>query len=169
MSLVRPWSIKGDALYGIRSTCRSAPNTSARTDVPTGREAQSLGTEPRSHLAWQGYEKLRNISHARPEHGRALVTDVIASFPTCPIPEVARLGRTLEQCESAILAYFDTKGAVPPKDPPKRSSSSKRPGEPPAASVTSPTTGSDAYSLPAGNAPTRRKKPTMPKCEGPHS
>jgi hypothetical protein len=29
----------------------------------------------------------------------ALVTDVMASFPTCPIPEVARLGRTLKQME----------------------------------------------------------------------
>jgi len=30
------------------------------------------------------------------------------SFPTCPIPEVARLGRTLKQWRAAFLAYFDT-------------------------------------------------------------
>ena len=28
----------------------------------------------------------------------------------CPIPEVARLGRTLKQWKAAILAYFDTQG-----------------------------------------------------------
>jgi transposase len=31
--------------------------------------------------------------------------------PTCPIPEVARLGRTLRAWRAAILAYFDTNGA----------------------------------------------------------
>jgi hypothetical protein len=36
---------------------------------------------------------------------------VISSFPTCPIPEVARLGRTLKQRKAAILACFDTSGA----------------------------------------------------------
>jgi transposase len=30
------------------------------------------------------------------------------SFPTCPIPEIRRLGRTLKQWASAFLAYFDT-------------------------------------------------------------
>lgn len=36
---------------------------------------------------------------------------VLAAFPTCPIPEVARLGRTLRGWKAAILAYFDTHGA----------------------------------------------------------
>ena len=36
---------------------------------------------------------------------------MISSFPTDPIPEVARLGRTLKQWKAAILAYFDTSGA----------------------------------------------------------
>ena len=30
--------------------------------------------------------------------------------PTCPIPEVARLGRTLRAWRSQVLAYFDTDG-----------------------------------------------------------
>ncbi|MDT0196270.1 transposase, partial [Arthrobacter sp. AB6] len=49
--------------------------------------------------------------HARPERGRELVNEVIASFPSCPIPEMARLGRTLKQWKTAILAYFETNGA----------------------------------------------------------
>jgi transposase len=32
----------------------------------------------------------------------------VASLPSCPIPEVARLGRTLRQWKQAFLAYFDT-------------------------------------------------------------
>ena len=33
---------------------------------------------------------------------------VLASFHTCPIPEVARLGRTLRRWHCAFLAYFTT-------------------------------------------------------------
>jgi transposase len=62
-------------------------------------------------LAWQSYQKLRNIYHARPDRGRELVNEIIASFPVCPIPEAARLGRTLKQWKTAILAYFATQGA----------------------------------------------------------
>jgi Transposase len=32
------------------------------------------------------------------------------SFHTCPIPEVARLGRTLRAWKAQILPYFDTSG-----------------------------------------------------------
>ncbi len=36
---------------------------------------------------------------------------MITAFPTCPISEVTRLGRTLRRWKAAILAYFDTTGA----------------------------------------------------------
>ncbi len=36
--------------------------------------------------------------------------DVIATLHTCPIPEVARLGRTLRAWRTQVLAYFDTDG-----------------------------------------------------------
>jgi len=35
---------------------------------------------------------------------------VLDSFPSCPIPEVARLGRTLRAWKKQVLAYFDTEG-----------------------------------------------------------
>ncbi len=35
---------------------------------------------------------------------------MLNSFHTCPIPEVARLGRTLRAWRAQILAYFDTDG-----------------------------------------------------------
>jgi transposase len=31
---------------------------------------------------------------------------VLDSFPTCPIPEIARLGRTLNAWKQQFLAYF---------------------------------------------------------------
>ncbi len=33
----------------------------------------------------------------------------MASFPTCPIPEIKRLGKTLKRWREAFLAYFDTR------------------------------------------------------------
>ena len=36
---------------------------------------------------------------------------ILASFPSSPIPEIARLGRTLAQWREAFLAYFSTGGA----------------------------------------------------------
>ncbi|XAS69714.1 transposase [Micrococcaceae bacterium Sec5.7] len=62
-------------------------------------------------LAWQCYQQVRAIYHARAEKGRELVTQVLSSFPSCPIPEIARLGRTLRNWKAAILAYFETNGA----------------------------------------------------------
>jgi transposase len=35
---------------------------------------------------------------------------VIDTFATCPIPEVARLGRTLRAWRQQVLAYFTTQG-----------------------------------------------------------
>lgn len=33
---------------------------------------------------------------------------VLASFPTCPIPEIKRLGKTLQQWRDPFPTYFDT-------------------------------------------------------------
>ena len=37
-----------------------------------------------------------------------LVGDQPDPLPTCPIPEIKRLGKTLKQWREAFLAYFDT-------------------------------------------------------------
>ena len=46
-----------------------------------------------------------------PAQGRRLAAHLIERLPTCPIPEIARLGRTLRKWKDAFLAYFDTGGA----------------------------------------------------------
>ena len=48
---------------------------------------------------------------AIPAHGRRLVACLIERLPACPIPEIARLGRTLRKWKDALDAYFDTGGA----------------------------------------------------------
>jgi transposase len=46
----------------------------------------------------------------RPRQGTRDRCQVLESFPTCPIPEVARLGRTLRAWRDQVPAYFDTSG-----------------------------------------------------------
>jgi transposase len=38
-----------------------------------------------------------------------MAATVVESFPSCPIPEIGRLGRTLRRWKAAFLAYFDTR------------------------------------------------------------
>ncbi len=35
----------------------------------------------------------------------------MAAFPSCPIPEIARIGPTYRNWKAVILDYFDTSGA----------------------------------------------------------
>ncbi|EYR65243.1 transposase [Actinotalea ferrariae CF5-4] len=54
---------------------------------------------------------MRSIYHQRTAAtGKEVAADVIATLHTCPIPEVARLGRTLRAWRAQVLAYFDTDG-----------------------------------------------------------
>lgn len=103
---------KGDPLYGIRRTLQIGAEH--LTEKQRARlDAKLIAGDPHHEvsLAWQCYQKLRAVYHAGPAKGRTLVTEVLASFPTCPIPEIARLGRSLRNWKTAILAYFDTNGA----------------------------------------------------------
>jgi len=40
--------------------------------------------------------------------GRRIAEKALASFPTCPIPEIKRLGTILKRWRDAFLAYFDS-------------------------------------------------------------
>ncbi len=60
-------------------------------------------------MAWHAYQQLRSMYQAdSPSQGRLITEQVIDSFPDCPIPEVARLGRTLKMWKSHVLARFET-------------------------------------------------------------
>ena len=56
--------------------------------------------------------QVREVFHqATPAQGQRLAAHLIEPLPACPIPEIARLGRTLRKWKDAFLAYFDTAGA----------------------------------------------------------
>lgn len=63
-------------------------------------------------VAWQCAQQLRSAYHAKDlTEGRRIAEKVVDSFHTCPIPEIARLGRTLRRWRSAFLAYCTTSRA----------------------------------------------------------
>lgn len=67
-----------------------------------------MSVEVADHCAQQ----VRDVFHqATPAQGRRLAARLIESLPTCRIPEIARLGRTLRKWKDVFLAYFDTAGA----------------------------------------------------------
>ena len=102
-----------DPLYRIRNILRAGQENltdrqSARLEAAfTAREAH-LEVE----LAWRCAQQVRSCYHQDTHAaGRQVAEKVLASFSTCPIPEVARLGRTLKQWSREFLGYFDTDGA----------------------------------------------------------
>jgi transposase len=103
---------KHDPLYRIRGLLRHG--VEHLTPRQIGRlDAGLAAGDPRWELtvAWQAYQQLRAIYHApHPVAGRRRAEKVIDILHTCPIPEVARLGRTLRAWRAEILAYFTTSG-----------------------------------------------------------
>ena len=55
--------------------------------------------------------QVREVFHqAIPAQGQRLAAHLIQRLPVCPIPEIARLGRTLRKWKDAFDDYFDTGG-----------------------------------------------------------
>ena len=104
---------KDDPLYKIRNVLRCAEER--LTDRQEARLSAAVEADER-HLevfvAWQCAQQLRRVYHQPdPATGRRLAEQIVATLPTCPIAEVARLGRTLKKWRREFLAYFDTAGA----------------------------------------------------------
>ena len=101
---------KGDPLYGIQTILRAGAEN--LTDKQLNRLAAAIEADPAHeevYLAWRCAQDLRAAYHARDlSQGRTLAEKVLATLHTCPIPEVARLGRTLRRWKQAFLAYFTT-------------------------------------------------------------
>jgi transposase len=102
---------KDDPLYQIRGILRhGVEHLSERQQAKLTRCLEAGDPDGEVDVAWQCYQQLRSIYHATAAEGRRIAEKLIASFPTCPIPEVARLGRTLKAWRQQVLAYFDTGG-----------------------------------------------------------
>ncbi len=101
---------KDDPLYKIRGLLRRGSEHLSDKQIAK-LDACLLAGDPAWEvtLAWHCYQQVRSMYQAEnPADGRAIAVKVIDSFPTCPIPEVARLGRTLRMWREHVLARFDT-------------------------------------------------------------
>ena len=63
-------------------------------------------------VAWHCAQQLRSVYHQSSHtDGRRVAEKILALFPSCPIPEIARHGRTLNRWRNAFLGYFTTNRA----------------------------------------------------------
>jgi len=101
---------KGDPLFGIAKILRAGAEN--LTDKQLDRIATAVCADPAHeevYVAWRCAQDLRAAYKAKDtSEGRRRAEQVLKSLPTCPIPEVARLGRTLRRWRQAFLAYFTT-------------------------------------------------------------
>ena len=101
---------KGDPLHGIQTILRAGAEN--LTEKQWARLTTAIEADPAHEevfIAWQCAQDLRSAYHQKDlAEGRRIAEKVIESFHTCPIPEIARLGRTLRRWRDAILAYFTT-------------------------------------------------------------
>lgn len=78
----------------------------------SGRRETAILADPAHeevYVAWRCAQDLRAAYRAKDTtKGRRRAEKILDAFHTCPIPEVARLGRTLRRWRQAFLAYFDT-------------------------------------------------------------
>jgi transposase len=103
---------KHDPLYKIRNALRAgADKLTARQieRIEAGLQAGDPTFEVT--VAWRCYQQLRSAFHTTLAEGKTIALAVLESFPSCPIPEIARLGRTLRAWRDQFLAYFTTSRA----------------------------------------------------------
>jgi len=104
--------LKDDPLYRIRGLLRhGAENLSPRQQIRLTTALKLGDPHGEVELAWQCYQRLRAAYRATlPLEGRRIAQKIIDTWHSCPIPEVARLGRTLRAWRQQVLAYFSTNG-----------------------------------------------------------
>lgn len=104
---------KTDPLYRIRNILRAGQER--LTERQQTRLEAAFDADPRHvevEVAWRCAQQLRSVYHQTSHAaGRRIALQILDSFASCPIPEIARLGRTLRQWRREFLGYFDTGGA----------------------------------------------------------
>jgi transposase len=101
---------KGDPRFGVQNILRAgAENLTDKQRTRLARPIEADEAHDGVLLAWQCAQQLRSAYQQKNlADGRRIAERVVNSFHTCPIPEIARLGRTLRRWRSAFLAYFTT-------------------------------------------------------------
>ena len=160
-SKTRPVTAGARGIPSIRSGFFCAPGVIGSRSVnkndsaqPSRRMRHTISVE----VAYRCAQHVRDVFHqATPAQGRHLVARLVERLPTCPIPEIARLGRTLRKWKDALDAYFDTGGAS--NGPTEAINRHYRAGQTHRQRLPQP------HQLPTPNAPHRRR----PRCLHPHS
>lgn len=104
-------------------------------------------------IGWRAASSMNTITD--PGLGKQRAAEVIDTARGCPVPQIARLGRTLATWRREYLAYFDTDRAS--NGPPKRSTCSSRKF---AGSATATATGTTTASGSCSTA----EPPGIPSC-----
>ena len=113
-SKTRPVTAHAQAIPSIKSGFFCAPHATGSPHVKRNASVrpswQMMRISVSKSPTFTG--QVREVFHQdTPAHGRRLAARLIESLPACPIPEIARLGRTLRKWKDALDAYFDTGGA----------------------------------------------------------
>jgi transposase len=99
----------GDPLYGIRRVLRRRADrlsTKARGRLQAGLIAGDPTGE--TTLAWTVAHDLMSLYQLTdPDQARTRANELITKLRQCPIPEIAKLGRTLHAWRTELLAHFD--------------------------------------------------------------
>ena len=113
-SKTRPVTAGAKVTPSIRSAISCAPHTAGsphvkrNASVRPSRQMKRISVSKSPIFTGQ----VRDVFHQdTPAQGRRLAAHLIQRLPVCPIPEIARLGRTLRKWKDAFLANFDTDGA----------------------------------------------------------
>jgi len=103
---------KDDPLYKVRRTLMTgAEHLTDRQCAHLEKYLRAGDPDGEVELAWRIYQSVRGIYNASsPAAGKAAAEKLLDVLHTCPVGEVARLGRTLRQWRAQILAYFTTGG-----------------------------------------------------------
>lgn len=101
---------RGDPLYGIRNILRCGrERLTAKQNYRLHVAFTARDEHVEVDVAWQCASQLRDAYHLGDlTEGRKIAERVLAMFPTCPIPEIRRLGKTLNRWKDAFLSYWST-------------------------------------------------------------
>ena len=136
-------------LYQIRLLLRASRHKLTPRQQERLREAFTADEAHISvEVAYHCAQQVRDVFHqATPAQGRRLAARLVERLPTCPIPEIARLGRTdptqVEGCLLGLLRHSRSQQRTAPKP---STESSNEADAPPEATATPPTTSSECSS-----------------------
>ena len=159
-SKTRPVTVDARVIPSIKSGFFCAPrvigsrSVNKNASVRPSRQMRHISVSTSPTFTGQ----VREVFHqATPTQGQRLAARLIQRLPACPIPEIARLGRTLRKWKDTLDDYFDTGGAS--NGSTEAINGHYRAGQTNRQRLPQP------HQLPTPNAPHRRRS----RCLHPHS